>query len=107
MKTREPIVYRKAFVKVPYKCIISVSKIKEHKFLKEILEENPELFDEDEQSDADQLTLFLFLLYERQRGNVSFWKPYLDAMPDVEFFCHWDSEIIKETQDVAVLLHSN
>ena len=34
VRTNKAIGYRKAFVKVPYRCIISVNKIREHKFLK-------------------------------------------------------------------------
>ena len=45
----------------------------------------------------------LYIIYEFTKGDDSFWKPYLDLMPDVKFFCHWPEEAIRATQDGAVL----
>ena len=57
----------------------------------------------EENSDAEQLTLTLFLIYEYQKGADSFWKPYLDLMPDVKFFCHWPDNVLMATQDVSLI----
>ena len=97
IKANKPIGHRKAFVKVPYKCIMSLNKVKEHEELKVVLKENPKLFSDEHCDDAEQRALFIFILYERQKGDESFWKPYLDVMPDVEFFSHWPFDVIIAT----------
>lgn len=71
-----------------------------------IIEQNPHLFSEDEKGDWEQLTLVLFLLYEHVQGEQSFWKPYLDLMPDVKFFCHWTDDLILATQDSNLLQYA-
>ncbi len=43
------------------------------------------------------MTLVLYLIYENNKGDDSFWKPYIDLMPDVKFFCDWDEKIITAT----------
>jgi len=68
--------------------------------------ENPQLFSEDEKgdwSDWEQLTLVTYLIYEFNLGAESFWKPYLDMMPDVKFFCHWEDRDIMHTQDANLI----
>ena len=46
------------------------------------------------------------MLYEHQKGDDSFWKPYLDLMPDVNFFCHWSEDLIVETQDKNMIMYA-
>ena len=48
----------------------------------------------------------LYLIYEYQKGADSFWKPYIDLMPDVKFFCHWDESDILATQDINLIQHA-
>ena len=48
----------------------------------------------------------LYLLYEHVKGEQSFWKPYLDLMPDVKFFCHWTDELIVATQDMNLMQYA-
>ncbi len=52
---------------IPTKLSISVKKVKESE-LGVILEENPELFDEDESEDSAFNILTLFVYYERIKG---------------------------------------
>ena len=68
-----------------------------HPVLGPVIAENPHLFDEDEKGDWEQLTLVVYLIYEYIKGEESFWKPYLDLMPDVIFFCHWTEDLVVET----------
>ena len=56
-------------------------------------------FSEDEKGDWEQLSLIVLLMYEYLKGEESFWKPYLDLMPDVKFFCHWPEGLVAATQD--------
>ena len=50
--------------------------------------------------------LTLYLLYEHQLGEASFWKPWIDLMPDVKFFSHWGEEQIRETYDSDLIKRS-
>jgi hypothetical protein len=47
--------------------------------------------------------LCIFLLYEYQLGEESFWFPYIDLMPDVTFFCDWKGEELLNTQDQGII----
>ena len=98
-----PIEHRDAFLKVPFKCIMSIDKAQNHPELGKVISENPELFGEDECQDWEQLILFIFVLYEYQKGEDSFWKPYLDLMPHVEFFCDWKEDDIFAVQDYGLI----
>ena len=42
-----PIEHRQAFLKVPFKCIMSIDKAQNHPELGKVIKENPHLFDED------------------------------------------------------------
>ena len=88
----EDIKYREAFLSVPWKCVLSVSKARNHPILRKIIAEHPELFDEREELGCDQFALVLFLFYEIGRGKSSFWYAYLLAMPTVTFTCLWTEE---------------
>ena len=62
---------------------MSVDKAMEHPHLSKIIKENPNLFSEERHYNFEQLILLLFVVYEHQKGEDSFWWPYLDLMPDV------------------------
>ena len=87
--------------------LMTVERARRHPVLGRVIEENPEVFSEEEKGDWEQLTLVLYLIYEWQKGEESFWKPYIDLMPDVKFFCHWDEQDIVETQDFHLIQHAN
>ena len=95
VRALKPIPFRQAFIKVPYKCVFSATKARQNQYLKQIIDDNPKIFKD--QFDADTLILVLFLVYESQKGDDSFWKPWLDAMPLVDLFCHWPDEVIDAT----------
>ena len=65
------------------------------------------MFSEEEKGDWEQLTLVVFIIYEYQKGVDSFWKPYLDLMPDVKFFCHWQQDLIDATQDHNLMKYTH
>ena len=55
-----------------------------------LISENPDYFDEDSQEEDGTTNLFIaFLLFEWQKGEQSFWKPWLDVMPEVQQFHDW------------------
>ena len=39
------------------------------------------------------------MMYEYQKGKDSYWFPYLNLLPDVEFFCNWDEKILDLLED--------
>lgn len=52
------------------------------------------------------MILALYLIYENNKGEDSFWKPYIDLMPDVKFFCDWEEHFIMATQDFTLLSYA-
>ena len=75
-----------------------------HPVIGKIITENPQFFGEEIGStDWEQMVLTLYLLYEFSLGDKSFWKPYLDLMPDVKFFCYWQDSEIFSVQDYALV----
>ena len=90
VRAKEQINHRDMILSIPYKVLISLDKCLEDPVLGRVFKENPALFGEDENPDWEQLTLCVFLMFEHQKGEKSFWWPYLNLMPDVKFFCDWD-----------------
>ena len=89
VKATAPIEHRESFMSIPYKMLLTVDGAQRHPILGQVFRENPSMFSEEEKGDWEQLTLVTLIIYEYQKGADSFWKPYLDLMPDVKFFCHW------------------
>ena len=97
IKALKDIEHRQAFCTVPFNCLLSVYGAKQNPDLRVIIQENPELFSEDEEDDAECLILVLLMLYEMQKGDNSFWKPYFDVLPEVVMFCNWSNHEMAET----------
>ena len=84
-KVTEDILHREVYLYVPYKIILTVHNTQQHKVLKPIIDAHPEVFSEDEYESWEFLTLTLRLLYEKTLGKDSYWFPYINALPDVQF----------------------
>ena len=82
---------------------MSIDKAQKHPELGKVIKENPTMFHEDVSHDWEQLILLIFVLYEYQKGEDSFWWPYLDLMPHVQFFCDWNKEEIVAVQDYGLI----
>lgn len=80
------------------------------------MESFPALFSLEEQEDAENLALTLFLMVETAKGKASRWYPYLQILNPVDeltdepledqaqqFFCDWDPAVIDECQDPALI----
>ena len=46
------------------------------------------------------------MIYEYQKGKESFYWPYLDLLPDVDFFCYWKQEDMFSVQDLGLIYNS-
>lgn len=97
-RVNAPIKHREAFVKVPYKALISVDKCNRDPVLKQFYAENQHVFGK-KQPAGDQLTLTAYLIYQRQLGDASFWKEWLDMMPEVTFFYNNSKADLQYSQD--------
>ena len=42
-------------------------------------------------------------MFEWQKGDDSFWKPYLDVLPEVQLFCHWEEDEIAAAEDLSLM----
>ena len=96
-RCEEEIEHREAFLFVPYKMLLSVSKIKDHEVLGPVILDHPELTQEEGREYADNIILTLALIYEVTLGKESYWYPYLRQMPDVVVTSLWDTEDIEMT----------
>ena len=105
MRATAPIEHREAFIGIPYKMLITCRGAQLHPVLGGIIAENPDIFS-DSKGDWEQLTLVLVLIYEYQKGEESYWKPYLDLMPDVKFMCNWPEDMISATVDHGLIKHA-
>ena len=103
VKTNQPIKHRQAFIYVPFKCLVTLEKVRTHPQLGQIILENEDWFDENKGEEGATNTFLLFLLHETQKGHDSFWKPWLDVMPQVTQFHDWDQTVIDATQDPALI----
>ena len=63
VRATQPIEHREAFIKIPYKMLMTIDAAKNHDVLGQVIEENPDLFS-DKKGDWEQLTLALYLIYE-------------------------------------------
>ena len=72
--------------------LLTVDGALQHPVLGPIIKNNPEIFGEEYTGDWESLILVTYIMYEFTKGEGSFWKPYLDLMPNVIFFCHWTED---------------
>jgi hypothetical protein len=76
-------------IAVPYKIAITVDKAKKHPLLGKIYKENEDVFGSFEHNKNSNLVLTIFMMYQWQLGEKSEWFPFIDYMPEVEFFFKW------------------
>ena len=98
VRAKEDIEHREAFLYVPFKILITMELAHNHPIIGHVFRENPKIFTK-EHDDYEQLTLTLFMMYEYQKTTESFWFPYLNLLPDVEFFCNWNKEELDAIED--------
>ena len=85
---------------------MTVEKVKNDPILGRVISENPHLFSKSSEYSSDQLCLLVLLIYENQKGEESFYWPYLDLMPKIDFFCFWEKENLFACQDLGLMLET-
>ena len=101
MKCTEDIAHREAFMYIPTKMILSVTKTQADPVLGPILEQYPEAFGQgkDQNEACYCLTLALFIYYQMSKGKQSYWYAYLRMLPDVDFSSGWKYDDFEYFQD--------
>lgn len=99
-KVTQDIGYREAYLAVPYKMMISVTKAKAHPVIGPILSDHIELI-----NDRDQMILAFFLFHELTQGRDSYWYPYLRIMPEIQSLSDWKEFQIEMLQDESFVLY--
>lgn len=85
MKALQPIEYREAYLFIPYKLLMTMESAKRVPELRYLIQ-NYEIFHERKGKEPEQCILTLFMLWEFQKGEDSFWWPYLDLLPNFDKF---------------------
>lgn len=70
------LIVTQAIIAIPRKLIIDTDKVKRIPEFASIIQENPRMFSNRDQTDTAFNTLSLFLIYEKLKGNKSFYWPY-------------------------------
>ena len=60
----KPIEHREAFLKIPYKMLMTIDAAQKHPDLGRVIAENQDIFSEEENNDWEQYILTLYLIYE-------------------------------------------
>jgi hypothetical protein len=69
-----------------------------------VLLDNPKLFDEAENNDAEFNILALFILNEKLKGAKSFFKPYLDAVQSHNTLFEWSNRALLTIENKQLLM---
>lgn len=95
VRCTQDIENREAYMFIPYKMMISLTKIKENKVLGPIIKEYPKSFEKDENADFDpeMLIMTLGVLYEMTKGQKGYWYPYFRLLPDISENSWTDQEL--------------
>ena len=87
------IKHREAILAVPFSLLISPRTFQEEEaeLFEFVQREAPDLFDDKEQLDQEQLLITFFLMHEWTKGKQSKWYAAIGGLPkNQKFFCDWD-----------------
>jgi len=104
MVASEDIDYDEVIVSIPSSIIIN-TEVAYCSELNHIFKENPKLFSKKENSRYwEDYIMMSYILYEKQKGEKSFWYPYLSILSeDYDCLLNWDEEEINEVQDKILI----
>ena len=78
--------------KTPYKLLITAYNGFTHPILRPIIEQHSHLFDKSNVDGEDNI-MCMFLMYEFQKGDESFWHPWFEILPKAEdLLWKWPTE---------------
>lgn len=89
---------------MPNKLLITVERARASE-IGQIFDNHESLFKNNE--DRDFLTILLFMIYEHQKGDQSFWHPYFDAIDPGTMTCYWPEHLLKELDDSDLIEELN
>ncbi|EGR32186.1 SET domain protein [Ichthyophthirius multifiliis] len=91
---------------IPIKLIITTKKIKESE-LKQIYKENPDIFSEKRNYDGESDMVAAFLIYEKLKGEDSFYYPYFQTVEKSYTIYDWTIDEIQETENDEIISEFN
>lgn len=77
--------------------LITLNKIKESE-LKIIIEENKSIFEQDENGDAEFNIIAMYIIYEKIKGENSFFKAYFDTISRSYTMYDWNNAEVNKTE---------
>ena len=86
---KEPIADNETILYVPSKVLITVEKALSSE-IGFIYQKHDSIFNST--NDRDYLVLLLFLIFEHQKEEKSFWYPYFCAINPGELACYWPEQ---------------
>jgi len=83
VKARRDIGHRKSIIAVPFNMLISIRTFEEEEpeLYAYLIKECPDLFNEKDQIDYEQLLMAFFLMHEYTKGKASKWYPFIASLP--------------------------
>lgn len=94
---------KKAFLFISFEVIITPQKVKETA-LKPVIQAFPKIFKNS--IDSMDAILWVFLMYERNKKEASFYHCYFEAIGSMELVSDWTAEELQELQDIFLLIKS-
>lgn len=88
---------KEAICYIPNKLLISPASAREDADLKVVYDDQPAIFEPS--PDRDHLTLTLWLMYEKAKGEASQWHPYFEVCEIVDLPCFWPDELLEKVND--------
>ncbi|KAL4489194.1 hypothetical protein ABPG72_006258 [Tetrahymena utriculariae] len=95
---KERIPPNKVIVAIPNKLLLSTG-IVDSSSLMPVLQQNPHLFNIDQNYDADFNKLTLYLMTEKVKADKSFWAPYLNISPTQFTLLDWTDKEVENIGD--------
>ncbi len=92
----QDIHYNEVFAYVPNNLLITVDRAKSSE-VGYIIDNHESFFKATE--DRDFKRLLLFMMFERQKGDKSFWFPYFNAVDPGMIPCFWGDKYINKIDD--------
>ena len=89
---REDLTKNEAFIYVPNKCIVSTEHARRSP-IGHLFDSHRNLFVMNQ--DRDICILMVYVIYERLRGQESFYKPYFDTVELLTPTCFWSDELLQ------------